>query len=88
MFYGKSICNQASHFSGGLAFCKTLNRTFVVPPWVEYRKAETRSKQVRLDSYFSLDPIKEHHRIILITDFMSEVTYKLSLKKNAFNFVR
>ena len=38
--------NQADHFLGSLGFSKGVNRTLVLPPWVEYRYGEPRSVSI------------------------------------------
>ncbi|EDW60599.2 GDP-fucose protein O-fucosyltransferase 1 [Drosophila virilis] len=65
--------NQADHFLGSLAFARALNRTLILPPWVEYRKGELRSRQVPFDTYFEVEPLQEFHRVILMSDFMSHL---------------
>ncbi|KAI8036893.1 hypothetical protein M5D96_010204 [Drosophila gunungcola] len=62
--------NQADHFLGSLAFAKALNRTLILPPWVEYRRGELRSRQVPFNTYFEVEPLKEYHRVITMADFM------------------
>ncbi|XP_014092071.2 GDP-fucose protein O-fucosyltransferase 1 [Bactrocera oleae] len=69
--------NQADHFLGALAFSKALNRTLILPPWVEYRKGEIRSTQVPFDTYFQVEPLQEFHRVILMADFMMHIAPKI-----------
>lgn len=65
--------NQADHFLGALAFSKGLNRTLVLPPWVEYRYGEAKSIQVPFANYFDVDSIAIYHKVITMEHFMSEV---------------
>ncbi|XP_075165566.1 O-fucosyltransferase 1 [Haematobia irritans] len=65
--------NQADHFLGAFAFAKALNRTLILPPWVEYRKGEMRSIQVPFDKYFDVEALQTYHRTVLMADFMQNL---------------
>ncbi|KAK7792073.1 hypothetical protein R5R35_003548 [Gryllus longicercus] len=65
--------NQADHFLGALGFSKGLNRTLVLPPWIEYRYGEPRSIQVPFDTYFKVEPLKEYHRVLTMEEFMKDI---------------
>ncbi|XP_029158286.1 GDP-fucose protein O-fucosyltransferase 1 [Nylanderia fulva] len=65
--------NQADHFLGALGFAKALNRTLLLPAWVEYRTGETRSIQVPFDTYFNVSQVQSCHKALLMEDFMRDV---------------
>ncbi|KAI4464501.1 gdp-fucose protein o-fucosyltransferase 1 [Holotrichia oblita] len=69
--------NQADHFLGALGFAHGLNRTLVLPAWVEYRYGESRSIQVPFDTYFKVENLEEYHRVILMEKFMEEIAPSL-----------
>lgn len=61
--------NQADHYLGALAFAKGLNRTLVLPPFVEYRPGASRSRQVPFNTYFQVEAVEKYHRVITMEDF-------------------
>ncbi|KPI93843.1 PREDICTED: GDP-fucose protein O-fucosyltransferase 1 [Papilio xuthus] len=65
--------NQADHFLGALAFSKGINRTLVLPPWVEYRYGEMKSIQVPFTTYFKVESLALYHRVISMDDFMNDI---------------
>ncbi|KAJ0181805.1 hypothetical protein K1T71_002527 [Dendrolimus kikuchii] len=65
--------NQADHFLGVLAFSKGINRTLILPPWVEYRYGESKSIQIPFDTYFKVDILSEYHRVVTMETFMKDV---------------
>lgn len=69
--------NQADHFLGTLGFAKALNRTLLLPHWIEYRSGSPKSVQVPFDTYFKVDPLLEYHRVQLMDEFMTKYAKKL-----------
>lgn len=65
--------NQADHFLGALAFSKGVNRTLVLPPWVEYRYGEIKSLQVPFTTYFKVESLALYHKVITMDDFMDNL---------------
>lgn len=65
--------NQADHFLGALGFAKSLNRTLILPAWVEYRTGELKSLQIPFNTYFNVTHLKTCHKVILMEEFMKEI---------------
>ncbi|MCP9264942.1 GDP-fucose protein O-fucosyltransferase 1 [Dirofilaria immitis] len=59
--------NQMEHFLGMLAFVKALNRTLVLPPFVEYHPEK---KQAVI---FLVEPLRSFHKVIVMRDFITEI---------------
>lgn len=65
--------NQADHFLGVLAFSKSLNRTLILPPWVEYRYGKPKSLQIPFDTYFNVEMLNDYHKVITMESFMENI---------------
>jgi len=62
--------NQADHLLGAIGFAKALNRTLLLPHWIEYRYGQPKSVQIPFDTYFKVEPLLEYHKVELMNDFM------------------
>lgn len=69
--------NQMDYFLGSLAFAKTLNRTLVLAPFIEYAPLQSKSKQIAFDSYFRVDSVNEFHRAVTMEYFFRHIAEKL-----------
>ncbi|CAF3633768.1 unnamed protein product [Rotaria socialis] len=65
--------NQAEQFLGAISFTRTLNRTLVLPHWIEYPPRSFTSKQVPFDTYFQVEPLQDYLKVILMKDFMIHI---------------
>lgn len=65
--------NQADHFLGALSFAHALNRTLILPFWVEYRKGEPKSIQVPFNKYFKVEALQEFTKVITMENFMQHL---------------
>lgn len=65
--------NQVDQYLGAIAFAKGLNRTLILPPWVEYRSGEVRSLQVPFKEYFKVNAVQKYHKAIPMEEFMESL---------------
>ncbi|XP_012233286.1 GDP-fucose protein O-fucosyltransferase 1 [Linepithema humile] len=78
--------NQADHFLGALGFAKALNRTLLVPAWVEFRTGEPKSIQIPFNTYFNLSQVQSCHKALLMEDFMRDIAPRIWLPQERVSF--
>ncbi|XP_050433749.1 GDP-fucose protein O-fucosyltransferase 1 [Adelges cooleyi] len=78
--------NQADHFLGALGFAKVLDRTLLLPHWIEYQYGRPKSLQVPFDKYFNVTYLMEFHKVQLMNDFMTDIAESLWPPENRTSF--
>ncbi|KAI6209440.1 Lysosomal-trafficking regulator [Aphelenchoides besseyi] len=69
--------NQFETFLGTLNFAKELNRTLVLPPFLEYPFGSTVANIVAFKSVFDVEPILEFHRVVTMDEFMKTLANEI-----------
>uniref|UniRef100_A0A0K2TXW0 GDP-fucose protein O-fucosyltransferase 1 n=1 Tax=Lepeophtheirus salmonis TaxID=72036 RepID=A0A0K2TXW0_LEPSM len=65
--------NQVDHFLGSLAFAKGLNRTLILPHFVEYPFYRQKSIQIPFSTYFEVSEVSKFTSVIPMGVFMHEL---------------
>jgi len=64
--------NQVEQFLGAVAFAKGLNRTLVLPYWIEYHTTDSSSDQIPFEKYFKISAITEYTKAITMDKFFND----------------
>ncbi|VDK23551.1 unnamed protein product, partial [Anisakis simplex] len=69
--------NQVEQLLGSISFARALNRTLVLPPFIEYIRGQPK-KMVDYDEYFQVEPFKQDSlRVILMRDFIQQIAPRI-----------
>lgn len=77
--------NQIEQFLGAMNFAHDIDRTLVLPHWVEYPEGFG-SAQISFQKYFQVEPLRSYNKVILMDDFMKYLADKVWPKGNRIAF--
>lgn len=63
--------NQAEQFLGTLHFAKAIDRTLILPPFIEYVKYKVHF--IPFDLYFNIHNLQQYHRVVLMDEFLEQI---------------
>ena len=69
--------NQIAQFLGAMSFAKALNRTLILPHWVEYIPYKSGSLQIPFEDYFRYPSALAYHKSLTMDYFMGTVGDKV-----------
>ncbi|OTF71429.1 GDP-fucose protein O-fucosyltransferase 1-like protein [Euroglyphus maynei] len=64
--------NQAEQFLGTLQFARSIDRTLILPPFIEYVDYKVTFQP--FEDILEIDPIREYHRVITMKDFLTKLS--------------
>ncbi|VDN56745.1 unnamed protein product [Dracunculus medinensis] len=65
--------NQIEQLLGSISFARILNRTLVLPPFIEYHRGESKAVMIDFDRYFLLEPFRGFVDVMSMQRFMNDV---------------
>lgn len=76
--------NQAEQFLGTLLFAIHLNRTLILPPFIEYQNYQVNF--LPFDKFFQIDALNDKHQVMTMDKFMNEYAPTVWPERNRFIF--
>ena len=69
--------NQIAQFLGAMSFAKALNRTLILPHFIEYIPYQSGSLQIPFEDYFRYSSVLGYHKALTMDFFMGTVGNKV-----------
>lgn len=74
--------NQIAQFLGAMSFAKALNRTLILPHFIEYIPYQSGSLPIPFEDYFRYKSVLAYHKALTMDFFMGTVGNKVFPKGN------